>query len=114
MRPLQNGLNIIAIGSNDKDLALVINQLIYNRGGLVVSDSDKLYSLSLPIAGIMSDRDGKSIAADYIHIQKTVKDMGVNMSSPFMTLSFLALVVIPFAKIGERGLFDYNKFDWIK
>ena len=105
--------NIVAVGTNDKELTLVINKLINNKGGLAVSNGKEINILPLPIAGIMSDKNGETVANDYREIQKMVKEMGSKMSASFMTLSFLTLVVIPFAKIGENGLFDYSRFDWV-
>lgn len=105
--------NIIAIGTNDKDLTDAINKVLSNQGGLSVVDDGEILSLSLPIAGIMTDRSGEYVAGEWEKLVKRLQSMGCGLESPFMTLSFMALVVIPELKIGEKGLFDYSKFDFI-
>jgi adenine deaminase len=103
--------NIIAIGSNDKDIVTVINEIVRLNGGLAVSGKGNVKSLQLDIGGIMSTRSCESIAADYGNLNQHVISLGCNMKAPFMTLSFMALLVIPDLKIGDRGLFDVNKFE---
>jgi adenine deaminase len=105
--------NIIAIGTNDEDILGAINEIVKLKGGLAVSDGGKINSLQLNIAGIMSDKPCKTIAAEYEHLSDLVKKMGSSMSAPFMTLSFMALLVIPELKISDRGLFDVNRFQYV-
>ncbi|MDR0983224.1 MAG: adenine deaminase [Culturomica sp.] len=106
--------NIVAVGVKDEDIAEVINEIIRNKGGLAVRYMKRTNSLSLPIAGIMSDKDAHYVANRYKFLTKKVQLAGSNLSSPFMTLAFMSLVVIPEIKIGERGLFDYEKFSFIE
>lgn len=103
--------NIIAIGTNDTDITNSINEIVRMKGGLAVSAEGILYSLQLNIAGIMSTRTCKEVAKDYLKLNELLKSFGCTMSAPFMTLSFMALLVIPDLKIGDRGLFDVNKFE---
>lgn len=105
--------NIIAVGCNDEDLVAAINSVISEKGGLSISDEGKQTILPLPIAGIMSERNGKEVAESWDNLIHLLRGMGCTLSSPFMTLSFMALIVIPELKIGERGLFEYSKFDFI-
>ena len=106
--------NIIAVGCTDQDLMLAINELIKEKGGLVVNEESKLHSLSLPIGGIISDKSGEEVADRYMKLNEILSKMGTPLKSPFMTLSFMALIVIPTLKIGEKGIFDFEKFDFVK
>ncbi len=105
--------NIVAVGTTDTQLALAINSLIESRGGLVVCDDDKCDTLPLPIGGIISDKSCQEVAASLETLHEKLLEMGSLLTAPFMTLSFLSLVVIPEVKIGEKGLFSYSKFNWI-
>ncbi len=102
--------NIIAVGTNNKDIVNCINEIIRTEGGLAVSYDGKMASLQLNIAGIMTTRSCEEIAEDYDRLNHLVSKMGCKMKAPFMTLSFMALLVIPDLKIGDRGLFDVKKF----
>ena len=106
--------NIIAVGCTDQDLMLAINELIKEKGGLVVNEEGKLHSLPLPIGGIISDKSGEEVADRYMKLNEILSKMGTPLKSPFMTLSFMALIVIPTLKIGEKGIFDFEKFDFVK
>lgn len=105
--------NIIAVGCSDEDILAAINAVIFEKGGLAVKNRKGIIKLPLPIAGIMSDLDGKTVASLWENLTKELKAMGCKLDSPFMTLSFMSLIVIPELKIGERGLFDYGCFDFI-
>ena len=102
--------NIIAIGTNDRDIVNSINEIIRMKGGLAVSDNEIAGSLKLDIGGIMTTRSCEEIAFDYNGLNQLVKSLGCEMEAPFMTLSFMALLVIPELKIGDQGLFDVKKF----
>jgi len=102
--------NIISVGTNDKDITNSVNEIIRMKGGLAVSYGGKVASLQLNIAGIMTTRSCDGVAHDYVDLNKLVKSMGCTLTAPFMTLSFMALLVIPNLKISDRGLFDVNKF----
>jgi adenine deaminase len=103
--------NIVCVGTNDKDITAAINEIIRMKGGLAVSHGDDMKSLQLDIAGIMTTRSCEDVADDYKMLNDTVKSLGCKMSSPFMTLSFMALLVIPDLKMSDRGLFDVNRFE---
>ena len=102
--------NIISVGTNDRDIVNSINEIVQMKGGLSVCSGDRIQSLKLDIGGIMTTRTCESIAADYDGLNKLTESMGCIMKAPFMTLSFMALLVIPDLKIGDQGLFDVKKF----
>jgi len=102
--------NIIAVGTSDDEIVKCINRIVELEGGLVASAGDKMESLQLNIAGIMTTRSCEEIAIDYESLNRMVQSMGCSMKAPFMTLAFMALLVIPDLKIGDRGLFDVRKF----
>lgn len=105
--------NIIAIGTNDADIAKAINAIVNAKGGIVACNSEHCELLALPIAGLMSDLPGEEIAARYEKIDAMAKAMGCKLHAPFMTLAFMSLVVIPELKLGDKGLFDGLKFEYI-
>lgn len=102
--------NIICVGSNDEDIVQAINEIVKLRGGLSVSSAGKISSLQLKIAGIMSEQSCESVASSYEGLSQKVQSLGCSLSAPYMTLSFMALLVIPELKIGDKGLFDVNQF----
>jgi len=102
--------NIICIGTNDRDIVAAINEVVRIRGGLAVSWDGKANSLKLPVAGIMSDKPVAEVAAEYETLSNQVRSFGCTMSAAFMTLSFMALLVIPELKLSDRGLFDGKEF----
>lgn len=106
--------NIVAIGVSDDDIATAVNLVVAAQGGVSAATSDEQHILPLKIAGLMSDESGLVVAAKYSAIEQFTKEkMGSNLFAPFMTLSFLALPVIPHLKIIDGGLFDVDKFDFI-
>ncbi|RAV28157.1 adenine deaminase [Sinomicrobium soli] len=105
--------NIIAVGSDDKLLARAVNLIVDSKGGIsAVSGSEEML-LPLPVAGIMSDADGYEVARKYTAIEAMAKSMGSTLQSPFMTLSFMALLVIPDLKLSDRGLFSGKDFRFV-
>ncbi len=98
--------NIIVIGTNDYDICKAVNLIIRNKGGLSVYSKKKNFSqvLKLPIAGIMSNNNYKYIAKKYTQVDLLSKKLGSKLSSPFMTMSFMALTVIPEIKISDKGI----------
>ncbi|MCX6325594.1 MAG: adenine deaminase [Bacteroidia bacterium] len=102
--------NIISVGTNDRDITGSVNEIVRQKGGLAVSSNGRITSLQLNIAGIMTTRSCREVAHDYEKLNELVKSLGCTMAAPFMTLSFMALLVIPDLKIGDRGLFDVSKF----
>lgn len=105
--------NIISIGTNDIDITSSVNEIIRLKGGLAVSSGQTIESLQLNIGGIMTTRSCVEVAHDYEKLNMVVKSLGCTMRAPFMTLSFMALLVIPDLKISDRGLFDVNKFELV-
>ena len=104
--------NIIAIGVRDEDLLQAINLLIEHKGGMVAVSDKRKYVLPLPVAGLMSNQPGHLVAEKYKKINQVAKEWGSTLHAPFMTLSFMALLVIPELKIGDKGLFDGTKFEF--
>ncbi|HEY5535331.1 MAG TPA: adenine deaminase [Ignavibacteria bacterium] len=104
--------NIIAVGTTDKDICEAVNALINTKGGVVVNSGGKIEILPLPVAGIMSNEDGYSVAEKYSALNKIPSKLGCRLHAPFMTLSFMALLVIPALKLSDKGLFDGNKFQF--
>jgi len=102
--------NIISVGTNDMDICKAVNMVIESRGGLAVVYDDVQKILPLPVAGLMSDMDGWAVAGQYKDLDSLVKGMGSTLSSPFIALSFMALLVIPRLKISDKGLFDSESF----
>lgn len=102
--------NIVAVGYADSDICAAINAVISCRGGLAVADGEDVTVLPLDIAGIMTTRSCREVALAYLALSSKVKEFGCLLSAPFMTLSFMALLVIPELKIGDRGLFDVTSF----
>jgi len=105
--------NIIAVGVSDEDITKAVNLVIKNKGGLSVVHDDFEMALPLPVAGLMTDTGAYKVAESYTNIEKEAKNLGSNLDDPFMTLSFMALLVIPDLKISDKGLFDVNKFKFI-
>ncbi len=105
--------NIIAVGVDDESIAAAVNLIMRNNGGISAVNVKESKIIPLPIAGLMSDEDGYTIAHNYIEIDAMVKQMGSKLGAPFMTLSFMALLVIPSIKISDMGLFDGEKFSFI-
>jgi adenine deaminase len=103
--------NIISVGTNDHDIVNSINEIIRLKGGLAVTSGKTMESLQLNIGGIMTTRSVDEIAHDYDKLNQLVNSFGSKMKAPFMTLSFMALLVIPDLKIGDQGLFDVKKFE---
>ena len=112
--------NIVAVGVDDESICRAVNLIIEAKGGVSCccppSDDEhwRQMLLSLPVAGLMSNEDGYIVAEDYTAIDKMAKEMGSELGAPFMTLSFMALLVIPHLKLSDKGLFDGDKFEFVK
>ncbi len=104
--------NIICLGASDKAMAQAINALIDAQGGICVSDGTTTDTIPLPIAGLMSLQSAAEVGASYSKLDKKAKALGSTLSAPFMTLSFMALLVIPNLKLSDKGLFDGEKFEF--
>lgn len=104
--------NIIAVGVSDAAICKAVNVLIKNKGGIcAVSDSTEKV-VSLPVAGIMSDKSGWEIGAAYAELDQLAKQMGSTLRAPYMTLSFMVLLVIPSLKLSDKGLFNGTTFEF--
>ncbi len=105
--------NIVAVGCDDDSLAKAINLIIKAKGGVsCVDDKGNEKIVALPVAGLMSADDGYKVAAAYTAIDKMAKMLGSTLSAPFMTLSFMALLVIPHIKLSDKGLFNGDTFSF--
>jgi adenine deaminase len=105
--------NIVAVGVDDESLCRAVNLVISSKGGVSCVDNEHELLLPLPVAGLMSAEDGYNVAEQYTAIDAAAKALGSTLSSPFMTLSFMALLVIPHLKLSDKGLFDGDKFEII-
>ena len=106
--------NIIAVGVDDESLCKAVNLIIGGRGGVSAVGQGEEMVVPLPVAGLMSEQDGYRIAEAYSAIDQFSKKLGSKLTSPFMTLSFMALLVIPSCKLSDKGLFDGEKFEFLK
>lgn len=104
--------NIVVVGVTDEDLCKAVNLLVKFKGGICALSSIKEMILPLPIAGIMSDQEGRIVADKYAQIDAFSKELGSTLVAPFMTLSFMALLVIPSLKLSDKGLFDVQNFSF--
>jgi adenine deaminase len=104
--------NIVAVGVDDDSLCKAINLVIQARGGVSCVGNDKEQVLPLPIGGLMSADDGRIVAEAYTSIDLAAKALGSTLSAPFMSLSFMALLVIPNVKLSDKGLFDGDRFEF--
>ncbi len=109
--------NVIAIGVDDESICKAVNLIIEKKGGVSCVDTiDAPFEqiLPLPVAGLMSNEDGYKVAEAYTEIDMAAKQLGSQLSAPFMTLSFMALLVIPHLKLSDLGLFDGDNFSFVK
>lgn len=105
--------NIVAVGTTDQDLCTAVNAVIAARGGISLADGQEQRCLPLPVAGIMSHADAYEVARDYAAMDRSAKALGCTMAAPYMTLSFMALLVIPHLKMSDLGLFDGDSFSFV-
>ncbi len=103
------------MGVSETDISTAVNLIIANKGGIsVVSERDHISEiLTLPVAGLMSDKRFDTVAGQYSKLDALAKELGSELSAPFMTLSFMALLVIPEIKLSDKGLFDGVAFQFI-
>jgi adenine deaminase len=102
--------NIIAVGADDESITRAVNLVISSKGGISLVDGKLEAMLELPVAGIMSNDDGYKVASIYDRMDGEVKKAGSLLNAPYMTLSFMALLVIPELKLSDKGLFDGQQF----
>jgi adenine deaminase len=118
--------NIVAVGVDDESICRAVNLVIKQKGGISATSPQPLSEgeglldynfavLPLPVAGLMSNEDGYTVAQKYTAIDKMVKEeLGSTLTAPFMTLSFMALLVIPYLKLSDLGMFDGDRFEFVK
>jgi len=102
--------NIVVVGTSDEEIVDAVNLIIANTGGICAVDGETKKALALPVAGIMSDQDGWEAGRCYQEIDAMAKELGCTLKAPFMTLSFMALLVIPDLKLSDKGLFSGKSF----
>lgn len=106
--------NVIAVGSSDEYLSKAVNLIMKHNGGISAVSDDQEEILPLPVAGLMSDQPGEKVAAKYEKLTRMAREMGSTLDSPFMTISFMALLVIPSLKLSDKGLFDGDTFEFVE
>lgn len=107
--------NIVAVGVDDESICKAVNLVIQHRGGVSAVSADTAMILPLPVGGLMSNLNGYEVASQYTAIDAFSKEvLGSKLSAPFMTLSFMALLVIPHLKLSDKGLFDADEFKFIQ
>jgi adenine deaminase len=104
--------NIIAMGCSDTEICNAINEIVEHKGGLCYVKEKDYYTLPLEFAGLMTQTDASEVAEIYEKLNSVIKSNGSKLTAPFMTLSFMALLVIPKLKLGDKGLFDVSKFEF--
>ena len=102
--------NIIAVGVSDEAICEAVNLIIENKGGICAVSNTEKKIIPLPVAGIMSDADGETVGVKYAEIDHLAKQLGSTLNAPYMTLSFMALLVIPSLKLSDKGLFNGSTF----
>ncbi|WP_298756976.1 adenine deaminase [uncultured Psychroserpens sp.] len=105
--------NIIAVGVSDDMICKAVNLIIAHKGGICAVSNSEEHIVPLPVAGIMSDKDGQTIGKDYAVLDRMAKDLGSSLNAPYMTLSFMALLVIPSLKLSDKGLFNGKDFKFV-
>ncbi len=104
--------NIIAVGVSDELICKAVNLLIENKGGVCAVTETEEKIVSLPVAGIMSDKPAEEIGKAYAQLDAMAKEMGSTLRAPYMSLSFMALLVIPSLKLSDKGLFNGDSFQF--
>ena len=105
--------NIVAVGTSDAEICTAVNAIIQHQGGIAVVEGNKVEVLPLAVAGLMSDADGDEVAKKYAELDAGAKRLGSKLTAPLMTLSFMALLVIPDLKLSDRGLFNGQEFQFV-
>ena len=105
--------NIVVVGVDDNDICKAVNLIVKNKGGISAVCGNREMILPLPVGGIISDLSSKEVSQRYTELDRFAKELGSSLMAPFMTLSFMSLLVIPEIKLSDRGLFDGRKFDFM-
>lgn len=106
--------NITVAGYDDASIAKVVNAIVEMKGGMAVWDGKEIFSLPLPVGGLMSNKSIDEVSEEYLILHNKIKELGCSLSSPLMTLAFMSLPVIPALKLTASGLFDVDKFMFVK
>lgn len=104
--------NIVVVGTNDEDMCAAVNLIINAKGGISLANGNEKLVLELPIAGIMTNQSAEEVAEAYIKLDSRAKQLGSKLRAPYMSLSFMALLVIPELKLSDKGLFNGKKFEF--
>ena len=104
--------NVVAVGTSDEEIVKAMNLVISSKGGVAVVHENYQDILPLPVAGLMSTDDGFKVAEKYHHLDQKAHELGSKLRAPFMTMSFMALLVIPALKLSDKGLFDGTTFSF--
>lgn len=104
--------NIVVVGTNDNDICKAVNAIIKAKGGISLATKTEEMVLELPIAGIMTDLPAEQVAESYIKLDRRAKELGSKLRAPYMSLSFMALLVIPELKLSDKGLFNGKNFEF--
>jgi adenine deaminase len=105
--------NVVAVGTTDGELCAAMNAVIRRQGGIAVTAGQAISMLPLPVAGLMSAEDGSTVGRQYARLDALAKQLGSSFSAPFMTLAFMALLVIPDLKLSDQGLFSGKSFRFV-
>jgi adenine deaminase len=105
--------NIIAVGVSDGAICKAVNLIIENKGGICAVSDTQEQVVPLPVAGIMSNQNAEKIGAAYAKLDAFAKQLGATLNAPYMTLSFMALLVIPDLKLSDKGLFSGKQFEFV-
>lgn len=104
--------NIVVVGTNDEDMCKAVNAIIKAKGGISLATESEEMVLELPIAGIMTNLSAEQVAESYISLDRRAKELGSKLRAPYMSLSFMALLVIPELKLSDKGLFNGKSFEF--
>ncbi|MFC3158580.1 adenine deaminase C-terminal domain-containing protein [Chryseobacterium arachidis] len=104
--------NIVVVGTNDEDMCKAVNAIIKTKGGISLATETEEMILELPIAGIMTNLPAEEVAEAYIKLDRRAKELGSKLRAPYMSLSFMALLVIPELKLSDKGLFNGKSFEF--
>jgi adenine deaminase len=104
--------NIVVVGTNDEDMCKAVNLIIKAKGGISLANSNEEMVLELPIAGIMTNQPAEEVAESYTKLDIRAKALGSKLRAPYMSLSFMALLVIPELKLSDKGLFNGKNFQF--
>lgn len=104
--------NIVVVGTNDEDICKAVNLIITAKGGISLANKEETLALELPIAGIMTNQPAEEVAAAYTRLDLRAKALGSTLRAPYMSLSFMALLVIPELKLSDKGLFNGKRFEF--